>query len=354
MSAGEKFSLKKRYLFWGVAICFIFAFFYQVHDVLLPFYLSSFVVILFNGLIKFCEKKLHIPRAVSSAVITILFCSFIAYLAYTLFNLSFSKASNQVSNIKNNKDLINNFTTYLNELLTKFDIENTFNLMAGQFSEVIVEYSKNIIGYIVNYSSDIVSTLVLLALSPIVMFMMLKDIPLIGKNFYNLLPKKIQKEAKILLNDIYESVFKYLEGQTFAATVLSICYSALLFPVGIEHFLLLGVVIGFSSFIPYIGFYTATAITLFSVYNQFHDVKRMIITLMLMLTMQIIDSGFITPKIVGSKLGVHPLFVIFGVLVSMPLFGLFGVLLALPLIGVINVIAKFIVKKYKNSSYYKS
>ena len=75
---------------------------------------------------------------------------------------------------------------------------------------------------------------------------------------------------------------------------------------------------------------------------------------MLMLTMQIVDSGFITPKIVGSKLGVHPLFVIFGVLVSMPLFGLFGVLLALPLIGVINVIAKFIVKKYKNSSYYKS
>ena len=80
----------------------------------------------------------------------------------------------------------------------------------------------------------------------------------------------------------------------------------------------------------------------------------MIITLALMLVMQIIDSGFITPKIVGNKLGVHPLFVIFGVLVSMPLFGFFGVLLALPTIGIVGVIARFFVKKYKNSSYYKS
>jgi len=70
--------------------------------------------------------------------------------------------------------------------------------------------------------------------------------------------------------------------------------------------------------------------------------------------MQIIDSGFITPRIVGNKLGVHPLAVIFGVLVAVPLFGIFGVLLALPIIGVLNVIGKFFVKKYKNSSYYNS
>lgn len=353
MSAGENFSLKKKYLFWVFAILLICLFFYKVHSVLLPFYLSIFAVVIFNGTVKFLNKKLHIPRAVSSGVITLMFFSFIIYLGYTILNISFSKASTSVNNIKNNQDLINGISVYLENWLQKFEIKNSFNFIVGQFSDVIIKFSKNTLTYIVNYSSDIVSLIFLFALFPIVMFMMLKDMPTIGKNFYNLLPKSIQKEAKILLNDIYESVFKYLEGQTLAAVVLSICYSTILFFVGSNHFLLLGVVIGFSSFIPYIGFYASTSITLFFIYSQFHDLNRMIITLGLILIMQVIDSGFITPKIVGSKLGVHPLFVILGVLVSIPLFGFFGVLLALPIIGVVSVIAKFFFKKYKNSSYYK-
>ena len=354
MSASEKFFLKKKYLFWGVAIALLVLFLYKIRSVLLPFYLATFVVILFNGVVKFFNKKLHIPRAITSAIITILFCSFCVYFVYALFSLSFTKASTSVSNIKNNTDLINNITVYIGSWLKKFDIENTFNIIAGQFSESVVAYAKSLVSYILSYSSDIASTICLLVLSPIVMFMMLKDMPLIGKKFYDLLPKGIKKETKGLLNDIYESVFKYLEGQTTTAIVLSSLYALLLVFVDVEHFLILGIIIGFASFVPYIGFYSATAITLFSVYNQFHDLKRIIIVFVFMMIMQVIDSGFITPRIVGNKLGVHPLAVIFGVLVAVPLFGIFGVLLALPIIGVLNVIGKFVIKKYKASSYYNS
>ena len=273
MSAGEKFFLKKSYLFWGCAIILLCLFFYQIHSVLLPFYLSTFVVILFNGVVKFFNKKLHIPRALTSAVITILFCSFCIYVVYSLFNISFTKASNSVNNIKNNTDFINSSTAYIGNLLKKFDVENTFNFVVGQFSDVIILYTRNFIRYVLNYSSDIVSTICLLVLSPIVMFMMLKDMPLIGKKFYDLLPKSIKKETKGLFNEIYESVFKYLEGQTITAIVLSVCYSFILLSVGVEHFLILGIIIGFASFVPYIGFYSSMAITLFSVYHQFYDLK---------------------------------------------------------------------------------
>ena len=151
-------------------------------------------------------------------------------------------------------------------------------------------------------------------------------------------------------------LYNYLigrEGQTMAAIVLSLMYAAMLFPVGVEHFFILGVVIGFSSFVPYIGFYSATAITLCSVYSQMHDVKKVIITLAILLGGQVIDGGFITPKIVGSRLGVHPLWVIFGVLVSMPLFGVFGILLALPMVGICNVVIQYMMDKYKHSDYYR-
>ena len=74
----------------------------------------------------------------------------------------------------------------------------------------------------------------------------------------------------------------------------------------------------------------------------------------LLLAGQILDSGFITPKLVGDKLGVHPLWIIFGVLVSVPLFGVFGILLALPMVGLASVLIKFCVREYKTSSYYKT
>ena len=355
MSASDVFYLKKKYLFWFVAIIALFVVFYQIRSVLLPFYIAFFAVVLFGGIVNFLEKKFRIPRAVSAGIISFIFFWFITYVLFLIMQLAITKASIPIKNINNiqyNRTIIDNFSSYINSFIKQYNIENIFNLLFGQIADTVAKYTKNFANYLIGYFSNIISILFLLALTPIVMFMMLKDMPKIKQTFYNLLPVKIQKETKKLFNEIYESVFKYLEGQTIDAFVLSFLYSLALLPIGIEHFILLGIIIGFSSFIPYIGFYSATLITLFSAYNQFHCIEKLIITFIVMIVLQILDSGFITPKIVGNKLGVNPLVVIFGVLVSVPLFGFLGVLLALPIIGVLSVICKFFVKKYKNSSYY--
>jgi predicted PurR-regulated permease PerM len=85
-----------------------------------------------------------------------------------------------------------------------------------------------------------------------------------------------------------------------------------------------------------------------------HDIKKVIIAFIVLLSGQIVDGGFITPKIVGSRLGVHPLWVIFGVLISVPLFGIFGILLALPMVGIFNVLIKYMFEKYRHSDVYKN
>jgi predicted PurR-regulated permease PerM len=220
--------------------------------------------------------------------------------------------------------------------------------------DLISKHISYIVASAINYGANIVNIIFLFVLAPITTFMMLKDHNLIYEKIRSLLPKKIEKEITELFTNIHESVFKYIEGQTITAVILSVCYSTILFFIGLEHFIVLGVLIGFSSFVPYIGFYSATIITLFSVYNQFYNFKQMLITIILLLIMQIIDCSFITPKIVGNKLGVHPLFIIFGVLASVPLFGFIGIILALPIVGIVGVLVKFLIKKYKNSSYYNS
>ena len=349
----ERFICKKSYLFWLSILAVTILTFYKISSVLLPFYIAIFVTVLFSGIISECEKKFHIPRAISSMIITLLFCAFVMSCIYALFNVG-TKATGSVVKINSDKDIVGNISILIGNLLQKFEIENTFNLLANQFSDLVADNISFIISNLVGYSTNIIGTIFLCILSPIVMFMMLKDSPLIKKKIYLLCPKNIKNDFIQLTEEVHESVFKYIEGQTVVAIVLSMCYSLLLFSIGLKHFVLLGILIGFSSFIPYIGFYFSTTVVLFSVYNQFHDLKRMLVTLLFLLIMQVIDCSFITPKIVGKKLGVHPLFVIFGVLVSVPLFGFIGVILALPIVGIVGVVFKFLVKKYKNSDYYNN
>lgn len=354
--ANDRFIFKNSYLFWlcaVVAVCFVFS---KIHSVLLPFYIAFIVVMLFNGIVNRCEKKLHLPRAVTSGIITAIVCFFLLYLCFLLTQFSFNKATSSVDTIKTNHDFIttfaNNIVNKASAIFDKYEIDNTFNLLAGQFSKSFMLYVKSAMFHIFGYFSNIISTICLLALTPIVIFMSLKDMPKIKQAFFLLLPIRMQKEMKRLFYNIHDNVFNYLEGQSIAAIVLFVCYSVILFFLGVEHFLLFGIVIGFSSFIPYVGFYSATAMTLFSVYNQTHNMKQVVIVFIATMVMQIVDSGFITPKIVGNKLGVHPLAVIFGVLVSVPLFGIIGMLLSLPIIAISSVVIRYFVGKYKSSDIY--
>lgn len=345
---------RKNYIFW-IAILFIFLFiFYKINHVLLPFYIAIFATTLFGSFVEKCEKKFHFPKSLTSGIITLLFYFFIISCLYALCSISITKTSRSVVSITNNKDLLTTASIFIEKILNKFDINIEFNSIINQMYDLISKHISYIVASAINYGANIVNIIFLFVLAPITTFMMLKDHNLIYEKIRSLLPKKIEKEITELFTNIHESVFKYIEGQTITAVILSVCYSTILFFIGLEHFIVLGVLIGFSSFVPYIGFYSATIITLFSVYNQFYNFKQMLITIILLLIMQIIDCSFITPKIVGNKLGVHPLFIIFGVLASVPLFGFIGIILALPIVGIVSVLVKFLIKKYKNSSYYNS
>lgn len=358
MSADDKFFLRKRYLFWITAIiglCFVF---YKIHDVLLPFYIAFFITILFNGIVNTLEKKLKIPRAISAGVITILFCGFIIYIISAIVPMVYEKATSSYYIAKSKEegmfaDIIKSMSGYFSAF-SSLNFAQVADFIEQNITKEIAMFIKGGIFNIFHSVSALISLLVLFALSPIVVFMMLKDMPKIQKKFFSILPTHWKTNAHKLFSEMYDSVFKFIEGQSLASLVLSIIYSIMLYFIGSNHCLLLGFIIGFSAFVPYVGFYTAVCITLFSIYGQFHSVSTVAITFALLLGGQILDSGFITPKLVGDKLGVHPLWIIFGVLVSVPLFGFIGILFALPLVGVCSVVLRFCLREYKTSSYYKS
>ena len=353
MSAEDKFVIKKRYLFWlsaFIGLCYLFI---QIKSVLLPFVISFIIVVFFNGIVNKLEK-IKVPRALSAGIITLLIFSFIVYILTAGGLFTYSKATSGIKfeNFNYFSNIVSKAISDVNAFLLSNGIKTDLNVLANELSGELTFSIKKFVSGLFSNGKSMISTLVLCALTPIITFMMLKDAKKIKIKFFGLLPKSIKKDTQQLAKEMQDSVFRFIEGQTMAAIVLSIMYSCILFPIGLEHFIMLGVIIGFSSFIPYIGFYVAVFITLFSTQHQFHSINTTIIVLCLLLAGQIVDSGLITPKIVGDRLKVHPLWVIFGVIVSVPLFGVVGVLLALPMIGVISVFIRFAIKKYKSSTYY--
>lgn len=352
MLADERFYLKKKHIFWAASIVAFLYIFHQISAALLPFYIAFFEVVLFNGIVNIFERKFHVPRAITAGLITLCFCALIVAIFIAVIPAIYGGGM-KVFNYTTNTASIDKFRSLIDGKLSSETINGIFEWCIENLSDNIIDYAKKSLIASFRSTAQLATIIGMSALSPIVSFMMLKDMPKIRRTFFQVLPVGIQKDAKKLSANMYDSVFKFMEGQTIAAIVLSIMYAAMLFPIGVEHFFILGVIIGFSSFIPYIGFYSATAITLCSVYAQMHDVKKLIITLAVLLGGQVIDGGFITPKIVGNRLGVHPLWVIFGVLVSVPLFGIFGILLALPMVGICNVVVKYAMEKYHRSDYYR-
>ena len=131
-------------------------------------------------------------------------------------------------------------------------------------------------------------------------------------------------------------------------------YGFILLPFKVKSTFLMGALVGFASFMPYIGFYLATALCLSLTYNQFGDLYHVLLVLGVMLFGQLIETNFVTPKVIGNKIGLHPNWVIFGLFATVPVFGIFGVLFASPISGIVGIFIRHFVAKYKQTKYYVS
>jgi predicted PurR-regulated permease PerM len=142
----------------------------------------------------------------------------------------------------------------------------------------------------------------------------------------------------------------FLRGQLLVMTALATWYAVGLTLVGLDLALPIGVLTGLVSFIPYLGFITGVTSALIAGYLQFHDVTMLVWIGMVFLTGQILESLWLTPRLVGNRIGLHPVAVIFSVMAGGKLFGFTGILLALPTAAVLKVWLRHVHEFYVEQS----
>lgn len=189
-------------------------------------------------------------------------------------------------------------------------------------------------------------------LIPIVLFYLLLDWhPLLGR-LKNAVPRRWVARTHGLAEEVDALLAQYLRGQLLVMLALSIYYSVALALAGFDVALPVGILTGLLVVIPYLGFGLGLILALIAALLQFDGLQGLITVACIYGAGQIIEGFYLTPRLVGERIGLHPLAVIFALLAFGQLFGFVGVLLALPASAVVSVALKHIRAHYLNSSFY--
>jgi len=146
----------------------------------------------------------------------------------------------------------------------------------------------------------------------------------------------------------------FLRGQLSVMVVLGILYAVGLWLVGLSVGPLIGMIAGLISFVPYLGAITGVFMAVIAALVQYQDLTHVLLVLMVFGIGQTLEGYVLVPKLVGDKIGLHPVAVIFAVLAGGELFGFLGVLLALPVASVVMVLLRYAHERYTASKLYQS
>jgi len=167
-----------------------------------------------------------------------------------------------------------------------------------------------------------------------------------------LIPRKNEKTIVMITKESDEVLGAFLRGQMLVMFVLAVIYSIGLMLIGLDTALLIGMLSGMVSFVPYLGFIIGIVVASVAALMQFQEFMPLIYVALVFLTGQMLEGMLLTPWLVGDKIGLHPVAVIFSVLAGGQLFGFVGVLLALPIAAIIAVVLRHVYERYTNSELY--
>lgn len=198
----------------------------------------------------------------------------------------------------------------------------------------------------------IINWVVNLALIPVVAFYLLRDWDVMVEKIRLLLPRPIEPTVSRLARESDSVLGGFLRGQLSVMLALGTIYWIGLWMVGIDFALLIGMIAGLVSFIPYLGAIVGVGIGLIAALVQYGDWTHVLLVCLVFGVGQTLESILLTPFLVGDRIGMHPVAVIFAVMAGGQLFGFVGVLVALPVAAVSMVLLRYLYEQYTASRLY--
>ena len=339
---------------WFLVLFIASLFFISISDILFPFIAGAIIAYFFDPLVDKLEKN-GFSRALGSFLILI-FCFFIL-IAFS-FILMPSLHVQIIDLIKVFPKLLSVFHDNVQPFFDEFKADispetlTQLKLSMGQVASKSIKWISQLVLNLWSGGLVLFNIISLLLVTPIVTFYLLRDWDYIIAKIFSWLPRKRSSDITSLIDEIDKTIAAFVRGQALVCATLAVFYAVGLTVIDLKSGLLVGIGAGFISFIPYLGATVGLLIGLSLALFQFSEIIPIVIVASIFIFGQGLESYFLTPKLVGDRVGLHPVWIMFGILVGGNLFGLVGVLIAVPVAAVIGVITRRCVSQYLSSNIY--
>ncbi|PID45745.1 MAG: AI-2E family transporter [Proteobacteria bacterium] len=328
---------------------------YLLAPILLPFVTGALLAYLGDPLVDRLETY-KISRTASVLIVfTVLFCILLPFLVVLVTLLE-----NQVSDFDKNFHIyIEWFSGTVEPLLTKLGI-SVPSLNIERLGQTLTEewstaggFLKGLISTVSRSGLAVMGWLANIVLIPVITFYLLRDWDRLVAYIRELLPRNVEPKLVMLAEESDEVLGAFLRGQMLVMLALSFMYSVGLAIVGVNFALLIGIISGIISFVPYMGLIVGMALAGISAFVETQSFMMVFWVFVVFGIAQMVEGMLLTPLLVGDRIGLHPVAVIFAVLAGGQLFGFFGILLALPAFAVLAVLLRHAHDSYIESQIYR-
>lgn len=346
MRSGEGlwFGFTKR--FWlssTILVAFTLWFINKVGTTLtLPFGFALITAYISSSFANRISKKTKIPKSIIAGIIVLLLFS-----ALIIFCIAFIPIAirNIYSIIRHIPQLSATLQTTVFAYVPE-SIQKTITESYEQLNGILINLTQSIFSHFENLSSFFAQLFTFFVITPIASYYMIKDWGAINESILSLIPKKHRITFVTLRTEIRKRLAGYIVGQVYIILFLAFFYGIALSIIDLEFGFTIGILTGIASIVPYIGLTVGFLTAMIVAILQGKTLVYMSIIVTIFITGQIIEGSFLTPKLMSSKIEIHPLWIVFGFLVCGIFFGFFGVFFAVPLTAIASVLIKYYVKHY--------
>lgn len=350
---------EQRSLLWvwfalaGVAS--FFSILYSLGSILIPFFAGFIGAYALNAPTTWLSQR-HFSRGIASAflvlsliilLITVMLVA-LPYLQQQLFLLagSIPRLSDR---------FFQSISPTLERLSQDFGTPSASEIKTQVISHLgdVLTWSVRVLTNLLSNGMALANLLSLVILTPLITFYLLKDWPRVMAKMDSLLPAPWAPAVRTHTTTIDQTLSSYAKGQAIICLILMVLYSVSLWLISLKQGIVVGVLTGFLSFIPYIGMLIGYLTSLGISFADFNGWSSIGLVTGTFVIISLIEAHVLIPRFIGKKIGLHPVWIIFALLAAGTWFGFVGILLALPITATLGVIARILLNTYQESAFYR-
>ena len=348
-------TLRYQVLVWVTFTAVVILLIWLFRPILLPFVIGIALAYILNPAVNFVQRYI-VSRAWSTAVVLLGVLAVIIGIFVVITPLIVAQVAGLVGRLPGYvgdlNSLVRSIAPQLNEWLgpeRAAQVETSLTQFLGSG----VEFLGSITAQLAQSGLTVLNTVAVLILTPVVAFYLLLDWQGMVKGIDDLLPREHRREIRQVLDQIDRSIAGVIRGQGGVILVLCIYYATALTLTGLNFGLVIGLMTGLLSFIPFFGFLTGFVLSMGIALVQFApDWWFVVIVFVVYMIGQFLEGNILYPRFVGQSININPVWLMFALFAFFFLFGIVGLLLAVPLSAITATLIRYAVRRYKGSALY--